>query len=134
MKKIRYALFTFVALLAMGTRAMAQEKQQAEVDVFVLALSDSTVQLVDVRSPEEFTKGHIKGAVLANWRDSTHFEAQAKQLDKQRPVYVYCRSGNRSNQAADWLLQQGFKNVVNLEGGIIAWEAAGKKVEKEDPF
>lgn len=124
---------TFILMCMTLGSAVAQEKIQAHVDSFLTAIYLDTIQLVDVRTPEEFSEGRLKHSLLANWKDRAHFENAVGHLDKQQPVYVYCRSGNRSNQAADWLLANGFSKVVNLEGGIKAWEAAGHPVEKEVP-
>jgi thioredoxin 1 len=79
-------------------------------------------QLVDVRTPEEFGESWIPGAENMNWEGQS-FELMTIGLDKERPVMVYCRSGNRSAKAASWFLEHGFKEVYNLEGGISDWEA-----------
>lgn len=118
----------FLLLFVSGT-AVAQNKTEANPVTFEKGLQDSTVQLVDVRRPEEFKEGHIKGALLANWQDDQHFQSQVAKLDKNKPVYLYCLAGVRGNKAATWLVQHGFTQVVNLEGGITAWKEAGKPIE-----
>ena len=85
--------------------------------------------LLDVRTPEEYNESHLKGALLINYHDADFME-QVNKLDKNKTVYVYCRSGKRSGHAQDKMLKQDFKNVVNLEGGILAWEKAGLPIEK----
>jgi len=90
---------------------------------------DVDAQLVDVRSRDEFDEGHIAGALLIDVGEA-RFEERAKAvLDPQRPVAVYCRSGRRSAHAANLLALQGY-NVTNLEGGVIAWQDAGKTLVK----
>jgi rhodanese-related sulfurtransferase len=84
-------------------------------------------QLVDVRTPQEYAEGHLAGSVLMNIRESS-FESLIRQLDKERPVFVYCRAGKRSLDAARILEKNKFKLVYNLEGGIIAWKNKGKPV------
>lgn len=91
--------------------------------------ADSTALLLDVRRPAEFAEGHLKGATLINWLDRESFEKEATKLDKQKTIYVYCRSGRRSSEAADYLEQQGYK-VVNMQGGYLGWTAAGLPVDK----
>jgi len=86
-------------------------------------------QLVDVRTPDEYTEGHISHAVLMDV-NKADFTKKLEQLDKNKTVYVYCRSGKRSHTAADMMKESGFKNVFELRGGIIAWEEAGLPVEK----
>lgn len=99
-------------------------------DEYEKQLSHSTTtQLIDVRTPGEFEQGHLKGAVNYDI-NSADFETKMKSLDKAKPVFVYCLSGGRSSSAAAYLAQQGFKEVYNLEGGILKWTAAGKPFEE----
>ncbi len=86
------------------------------------------VQLVDVRTPEEYSEGHIKNSLNFNVQGSS-FEAEVAKLDKKRPVMVYCRSGGRSASAQRMLIDMGFAEVINLDGGIRGWQSAGKPVE-----
>lgn len=81
----------------------------------------SELQLVDVRTPEEYAQGHIQGAENINFFDED-FEQQLEQkLDKEQPVYIYCRSGNRSSKAAARMEALGFKAIYDLEGGYMNW-------------
>lgn len=91
--------------------------------------NDSLATLLDVRRPEEYAEGHLKGAMLINWLDRETFEKEAAQLERNKTIYVYCRSGRRSSEAASYLAEQGYK-VVDMQGGYIAWTAAGLPVEK----
>ena len=122
--------FKLVLLLLISCNSVAQKKTTITADEYEKATQSKSVQLVDVRRPEEFKEGHLKGAVLANWQDPAVFKEVAGKLDKNKPVYVYCKAGVRGDKAADWLTQNGFKEVVNLEGGIQSWIDAGKPVEK----
>lgn len=70
-------------------------------------------KLIDVRTPEEFAAGYVKGAVNINVQ-SPDFEEQIAQLDKDATYNVYCRSGNRSAAAVEIMRNAGFKNVVDL--------------------
>ena len=88
-------------------------------------LDTKTVQLVDVRTPEEFSSGNIDKAININYF-SDSFKADITALDKDKPVYLYCRSGNRSAKAARILQQLGYSKLYDLQGGIIAWERAKK--------
>ena len=90
---------------------------------------DQTAQLVDVRTPEEFAENHLPGAINMDWKAEAFPEKSQNQLDKDRPVMVYCRSGRRSAEAAATLDGMGFK-TYNMKGGIIAWTEAGKRVTK----
>lgn len=99
------------------------------VDEFQELVADEGMQLLDVRTPDEYDEGHIAGAVLVNVNDSDFVEQAASVLDKQRPVAVYCRSGRRSARAASLLTEQGYQ-VTNLAGGVMAWRDAGKTLIK----
>jgi rhodanese-related sulfurtransferase len=80
--------------------------------------------VIDVRTPEEFTEGHLPNALNYNWHGG-NFEQQISGLDKTKPVFVYCRSGRRSNAAARNMQDQGFQQVYELSGGILKWRKAG---------
>jgi phage shock protein E len=77
--------------------------------------------LIDVRTPEEFAEGHIAGAVNISLQTLTE---RLNEVPRTLPVILYCRSGNRSNQAQQLLEQAGYTNVQDM-GGIIDWQAQG---------
>jgi rhodanese-related sulfurtransferase len=89
------------------------------------------VQVVDVRTAEEFAGGHLAKAVMISWTEPG-FEACAKKLDSKKPVLVYCRSGRRSAAAATALAKLGFIEIRDLDGGIVAWEKSGKPLVKPE--
>ena len=99
------------------------------VDEFQTLIADPDVQLLDVRTQEEFDDGHISGARLVDVNDSAFVEKALGVLDPQRRVAVYCRSGRRSAHAASLLASQGLA-VTNLNGGVIAWQDQGKTLVK----
>ena len=82
------------------------------------------VLLLDVRTPEEFAEGHLAGAENIDFY-ATDFADQIGALDPDKKYVVYCRSGNRSGQATSLMAEQGFTTVADVDGGIVAWEAAG---------
>jgi phage shock protein E len=89
-----------------------------------LIQGDSSIQLIDVRRPDEFAAGHIEGATLIDF-ESADFDTKIAALDKSAKYAIYCRSGNRSGQALDRMKEAGFTQVTNLDGGVIEWTAAG---------
>lgn len=91
--------------------------------------TDPSVQLLDVRTPEEFAENHLPGAANIDWRGEGFAGKAEALLDKGRPVMAYCRSGRRSAEASAVLDGMGFR-TYNLKGGIIAWMAEGKRVTK----
>ena len=79
--------------------------------------------IIDVRTPGEFSQGHLKNAV--NYDISTgEFENKIASLDKSKPVLVYCLSGSRSTYAVSYMKSNGFKEVYELNGGMMRWRAA----------
>ena len=80
--------------------------------------------LLDVRTPEEFAAGHLQGAVNMNIYD-TDFDQRLAALDKSKAVFVYCKAGGRSGDAASRLKDMGFEEVYDMQGGFMAWSAAG---------
>jgi len=80
-----------------------------------------------VREPVEYDAGHIAGARLI---PLGQVPSRLAEIPKDKTVILTCRSGNRSGQVADFLRQQGWKNVHNMAGGIAAWQQAGLPIEK----
>lgn len=101
--------------------------ESVTADEFENALYDGHVQLLDVRSADEYAQGHIANAENIDVQQPDFIEKAQAKLDHTYPVYVHCRSGKRSMLAAQNLVKAGFK-VVNLRDGILGWEAAGKPV------
>lgn len=91
------------------------------------AMVETPGTVLDVRTPEEVAQGMLANAVHINIHD-TDFKERATALDKDKPVYVYCKSGGRSSRACKQLVGMGFTMVYNLEGGITGWNAANKPV------
>jgi len=94
----------------------------------VHALQDSPdIFLLDVREPDEYAAGHIPGVTLIPMGEVA---SRMSELPTDTEIIVTCRTGNRSGQVADFLREQGFTNVHNMEGGIVAWQEAGYTVEQ----
>jgi rhodanese-related sulfurtransferase len=124
--RILYILSTAFFLLACNSNA-----QNVDANTFEQKINAGGVQVLDVRTAGEFSGSHLKNVMLADWTNKAQFEERIKYLDKNKTLLVYCAAGGRSGQAAVWLKEQGFKEVVNLQGGITAWNAAGKPVVRE---
>lgn len=88
--------------------------------------ADSTAYLLDVRRASEYAEGHIPGATQLDVTNEPEFLKGIESLDKDKTIYIYCRSGRRSRIAAKHLIDNGF-NVIDLKGGYSAWEATFNK-------
>ena len=116
MNKIK-ALFWFL-ILVLAACAPKGAYKNVDADELYAQLGKAGVLIVDVRTPQEYNEGHIYGAVNYPLQQ---IDRWSKDLPKDKPVYLYCRSGNRSQEAAEYLKKKGFKNIYNETGGIIAW-------------
>jgi phage shock protein E len=85
--------------------------------------------VLDVRTDEEFAKGHIGGAKQLNFF-ADDFEKNLGKLDKTKPYLLHCQSGGRSGKALKAMQKLGFEKVYHLDGGMLAWEKAGGAVDK----
>ena len=92
-------------------------------------IADGKVAVVDVRTPDEFKDGHIKGAKNIDIM-SSDFEAQLGKLDKTQPTLVHCQAGGRSTRALPIFEKLGFTNLIHLDDGFGGWQSAGKPVVK----
>jgi rhodanese-related sulfurtransferase len=85
--------------------------------------------VLDVRTPEEYAEGHVAGATLIDF-SAPDFADRIGELDPAVTYVDYCRSGNRSGQSTALMAQQGFTSVNDVDGGVLAWEAAGLPLER----
>ena len=120
MKKLNY--YIVLILFVLNTSCTnSQNFKSVDVTEFKTTLEKTTdAQLLDVRTPGEFAGGHISNAKNVDWNGSD-FDTQVANLDKEKPVFVYCLSGGRSKKAASHLKDLGFKNIIELNGGYLAW-------------
>ncbi len=91
-------------------------------------LGNEDINLVDVREPVEFAAGRIDGAKLIPLGE---LEKRHKEIDHSKPIYVICRTGNRSGKAQQKLSELGFENVINVQGGFKAWQNEGFDFERD---
>jgi|TARA_R100000935_G_C2761126_1_gene133671 rhodanese-related sulfurtransferase len=92
---------------------------------FKVAIKSKDVQLVDVRTADEFKAGAIESALNIDFFQQENFTEEFEKLDKEQPVYLYCRSGSRSQQAAGKLKAMGFTKIYDLQGGYMGWPFKG---------
>ena len=144
MKRIIISLLVIVPFIAMScgsgetsTSNASQTQEQNSgtfTNVSVTELNTAISEggefiILDVRTPGEVASGYIEGTEKIDINNS-NFKSGAAKLDKSETVYVYCRSGHRSQNASKVLISMGFKDVINVEGGFIAWSQKGYKIVK----
>jgi len=125
----KYILLFLVALST--TFCVNAQKKVKNVSAGEFEQGTKTINTVilDVRTPEEYQTGHLKGAKLLDISEQS-FSSSLDKLDKTKTYYVYCQAGGRSSTAVEIMLEKGFKKVYNLQGGIAAWKNAQKPIEK----
>ena len=138
-----FSLFLLIGLLGCSSAAAAETPSKSAapagaaskpfknvgVEEFDKLRADKSNVVLDVRTPKEFTEGHIPGAVNLDW-NAPDFEKKVSALDKSKTYLVHCAGGVRSTKACDLLGKIQFQSLFNLEPGFRAWEKAGKPVEK----
>jgi thioredoxin len=109
--------------------ANAQEIKNVDSKEFSEIIKSGDGIILDVRTPQEYSQGHIKNSTLISTNDRDFVE-KANLLQKDKPIYVYCLTGSRSRSAANYLSKNGFSKVYNLSRGIMEWQQYGYPVTK----
>ena len=127
MKNIKY-FFNLLSLFFLFS-CDNTETQITTINITEYKQENSKGILIDVRKPEEFVEGHLPNAININVL-ADDFADKMENIKKKETVYLYCKSGIRSTKATKILDTLGYKNIFNLDGGFLAWEEAGKVIEK----
>lgn len=115
---------TYVLFLSTGCSNAQNQKTNLLAQEFADKLKEMpNAPILDVRTPEEFSGGHVANALNYDWNGDS-FDKQIAGLDKSKPVFVYCLSGGRSGSAARKMRSDGFKEVYEMMGGMMKWRAA----------
>ncbi|HQR91964.1 MAG TPA: DUF953 domain-containing protein [Sediminibacterium sp.] len=126
MKKLVVCFVLLIGLVACNSEA---QKASISVTEFDSKMQSGAYQLLDVRTAAEYQSGHLKNSLQADWNNPEQFKDRTQYLDKSKPILVYCASGVRSGSAAQYLLSLGYKEVLNMQGGLSAWRMSGKSLE-----
>lgn len=121
--RLFFVILSFTILSCNGQPSKKIESVAPEVFAEKIKATPNA-QILDVRTPEEFASEHIDKATNINWLGDD-FVTNVENLDKSKPVFVYCKSGGRSAKASAKLAELGFKTIYELQGGIMKWNAAG---------
>ena len=131
-RTIKSAIYLIIMAMC-ATQASGCTKNDNIISVsapeFEKEIKTESVQILDVRTPQEYAQGHIDGALNINVQSDDFKKIAKRKLSKEPTVLVYCRSGRRSLDAAEILTELGYK-VVNLKGGIIEWEEDGLPITR----
>lgn len=116
----RYFIIHILALILTSANAQVSSYTNLNSVEFNQMKTNIPGSLLDVRTPSEFANGHIKGAGQLNYY-AFDFKSKLLLLPKNQPIYLYCNTGYRSRRAAEFLVENGYKKVYNLERGIMEW-------------
>lgn len=112
----------FLILTTLSSCAQKSEKLNLVSQEAFSKLLTSDIQLLDVRTAREFQQGYIKDAILIDFYDPYFVAKVQATFDKEKPLYVYCSVGGRSNKAGLKLVTEGFQEVYDLEGGYSKYQ------------
>jgi phage shock protein E len=129
MKKAVGAALVVMGLALTGCSSATSATEKLGIEEFAQKITDTSIIVLDVRTPMEFAQGHIDRALNIDFQ-SSDFEEQVSTLDKSAKIAVYCRSGNRSGDAVKVMEKLGFTNLYDMNGGVIDWAAANKPLSR----
>ena len=129
MKK-HFLLLTFCACFLFNCKeTRSQNLNLISVEEMQELVHLEDMQLVDVRTPSEYNEGHVPNAQNIDfWGEN--FDAKIDELDKTKPIIVYCKSGGRSAKCASKLAAKGFEKIYDLKGGFSQWKLEKKEIQK----
>jgi len=131
MKTLSFLLCVFLVTNSFGQKKEEPVVKTVDAKTFQNKLKENPeAVLLDVRTPEEVSKGTIPGAVNINF-NAPDFSSKIAALAKDKTYFVYCAKGGRSGQAVEQMSDAGFKTLYNLEGGFVGWQEKGMPVKKK---
>ncbi len=122
-------LLSLLISLALHAEPKSAAVKHVDVKAAAALVQEEKIAVLDVRTANEFSEGHIAGAKNIDF-NGPYFEAKLKELDKTKSYLVHCRSGGRSSKALPILQKLGFTSIHHLDGGIMAWEDAKQPLQK----
>lgn len=128
--KIGILLISLITIIGLSSCSNSGMKSlgtvtNSTVEEFKSAINNPGATLVDIRTQKEYDAGHIEGSIMIDWKKRS-FRNYVLNIPQDKPILIYCRSGNRSGKAASALQALGYTNIINLQKGIKQW-----KVEKQ---
>ncbi|PZX56507.1 rhodanese-like domain-containing protein [Algoriphagus chordae] len=130
LQKFLFILLTLAFFKIDFSQAQTSEvKALSAADFEGLMKNKGAVRVIDVRTPDEMADGHIQGAINLDYKND-NFKTEIAKLPKNRTYLLYCKTGIRSGDASAAMKAAGFTHLYSLDGGIEAWQEAGKPIEK----
>lgn len=120
----------FLAVVVMTVKSATSKVKSVNTQELTMLMNKQGAKVVDVRSQEDFRKGHIVDALNVPLAEIKNNKAATLEKYKTSPIIIVCAAGMTSSQAADLLVNQGYENVSNLKGGMGDWQAANLPVVK----
>ena len=121
-------IFIIIPIIILAASlAFAASKDIISSEAKNLMAKNKQMFLLDVRTPEEYRQGHLRGAVLIPMGE---MERRIAEVPGNRPVLVYCAVGSRSRAVAGFLAERGYRSVYNMSDGIVGWYRNGMPVER----
>lgn len=133
MKNVLSVLFVFGVLMVFGCSKTQTQNAKNLLSSQEFSHSLSSIQdkiILDVRTPDEYSGGHIQDAINIDWNNGD-FEQKTSSIDKNKTIMVYCLSGGRSSAAASYLRSAGYRDIKELDGGMMSWRAANLPVSMQ---
>jgi len=127
MKKIILTLFVFISVLVEGNAQSVQAVDAVKFKELIATTKDAI--LLDVRTPAEYSRGHIAGSTAIDISDPA-FVTRINLLQKDNTILLYCLSGSRSYSAANYMSEHGFKKIYHLQRGLMDWNQRGFALEQ----
>lgn len=124
MSKLKTLLIFSLFLTPFSFAQTSQNVKNLSAQEFKKALENGKYSLIDVRTPDEFSQGHISGALNIDFYDTNFATKMKAATAKNKQVAVYCRSGRRSKAAISAFATKNFQ-IINLNDGIMSWQQAG---------
>lgn len=126
---MKRAIVFLVFILALIIDLKAQMVEDVDAVKFRDLISKGNMILLDVRTPGEYSRGHIQGSTAINIADRD-FASKVSMLQKDKTILIYCLTGSRSSAGAAYMSRMGFTKIYNLQRGIMDWSRQGFPVEQ----
>ena len=127
--KLKLLLSISIVILASFSGVSAQKIQLKSPEVKEVLKKNKSIVILDVRTPEEFAAGHLKGAKNIDIKQPNAY-SKIDKLNTKTTYLVYCRTNHRSGMAVEYMMQKGFKNVYQMMDGFPGWAANNFDSEK----